>query len=144
MRAVPFTLERWQDVTLQAEQEHEPPTADAADLLSAQGATWAYEDGAGHTIAVGGLYPVGPGQAAAWTYIGADAGRHMVGLVRAMRQAIDGHKDRWPVIRATVLKDFAEGRRLMAMLGFVPLLASEPITFRARVYNVFQRVHYGG
>lgn len=144
MRAVPFTLARWRDVVLQPEQETEPPTEEGAALLMSQGATWAYEDGAGHTIACGGLYPVGPGQAVAWSYIGADAGRHMAGIVRAMRSAIATHKDRWPIVRCTVVRGFAAGRRLMDLLGFVPLLGAEPIEFRARVYDVFERCHYGG
>lgn len=141
---VPFTLDRWRDVRLQPAQEHEPPNPGYADRLVAEGEAVAYDDGAGHTVAVGGLYPVGPGQAVAWTYLGADCGRYMTGLVRAMRRTIDDNRERWPVVRAAVLADFPEGRRLMAMLGFVPLLNSEPIMWAGKTYIVFQKVHYGG
>jgi hypothetical protein len=144
MRPVPFSYERWCDVALQAEQLHEPPTANMAAHLALHGKVWAYESADGITIAVGGLYPIGPGQAAAWTYLGADSGEHMVALVRAMRRIMAEHANQWPIIRATVLDDFAAGQRLMALLGFKPLLASEPILFRARVYRVMQRVSYGG
>jgi hypothetical protein len=142
--AAPFTLERWRDVRLQPAQKHEPPSPGYADRLVAEGAAWAYDDAEGHTIAVGGLYPVGPGQAVAWTYLGADCGRYMTALVRAMREAIATHKERWPVVRAAVLADFEAGRRLMAMLGFVPLINAEPIMWAGKTYIVFQKVHYGG
>jgi len=141
---VPFTLDRWKNVRLQPEQEHEPPTPEYAERLVSEGVTWAYDDADGHTIAVGGLYPVGPGQAVAWTYLGCDSGPYILALVRAMKRAMDAHKNRWPVLRASVLKDFAAGQRLMALLGFVPLLGTEPIAFRARIYLVYQKVHYGG
>jgi hypothetical protein len=139
MRAVPFTLERWQAIALQPEQAHEPPTADTAAYLRQHGVSWAYEADDGHTLACGGLLPVGPGEAVAWSYVGADAGPHMLGLIRAARAIMREHQNRWPVIRATVVKDFAAGRRLMDMLGFVPMLV-EPIDFRDRRYDVFQRV----
>lgn len=141
---VPFSIERWQDVRLQPEQQHEPPSPEFAERLVENGANWAFVDSTGHTIAVGGLYPVADGQAIAWTYLGEDCGPHMVTLVRVMRGAIEKHKGRWPLIRATVLDGFAAGERLMRLLGFVPLLPSEPIAFGARVYHVYQRAYYGG
>lgn len=144
MRPAPFSFERWCDVALQPEQEHEPPTAEFARRLATEGESWAYVDEDGHTLAVGGLYPVGPGQAVAWSYLGRDCGERMVTLVRAMRRIMSEHANRWPVIRATVLKDFTAGQRMMRVLGFKPLLGTEPIMFRARVYDVMQRVSYGG
>lgn len=142
--AAPFTIDRWRDVKLQPAQEHEPPSLKYAERLVADGVTWAYDDAAGHTIAVGGLYPVGPGEAVAWMYLGADSGRYMTALVRAMRGAIAAQKHRWPVVRAAVLRDFPQGVRLIEMLGFVPLLKTEPIMWAGKTYIVFQKVHYGG
>lgn len=144
MREVPFTYERWCDVRLQPEQAHDGPREDAAAIFAEKGATWAYEDGLGHTIAVGGLFPLEAEQAFAWTYLGSDCGPHMTGLVRVMKRAIFENRNRWPVVRAAVLSDFKPGHRLMKMLGFKPLLANEPVSFGARVYIVFQCVAHGG
>lgn len=144
MRAVPFTYERWCDVRLQANQTHDGPREDAAAAFIERGANWAYVDRTGHTVAVGGLFPVEDEQAFAWTYLGADCGPHMVGLVRAMRRAIKENRNRWPIVRAAVLKDFEPGHRLMALLGFKPWAPSEPLQFGARVYVLFQLVAHGG
>ena len=144
MNQVPFSFAVWADVALQPEQIHEPPTEAYAERLARDGVAFAVADDEGHTIGVGGLYPVGPGQAVAWTYIGRDAGPYMLPIIRTIRAVLKQHENRWPLVRATVIKDFAAGERLIRMLGFQPLLPSEPLMFGARVYSVWQRVGYGG
>lgn len=144
MREVPFNFERWCDIRLQPEQAHESPNAEAAATLAERGAAWAYEDGAGHVVAAGGLFPVADEQAFAWAYLGRDCGPYMTGVVRAARRAIFENRNRWPIVRAAVLKDFKPGHRLMRMLNFKPFLPDEPVKIGARVYILFQCVAHGG
>lgn len=143
MRLVPFTLERWENLALQPEQAHESPTLNNALRLEAEGESYAFVDLEGHTIACGGLYPFGSGQAMAWSYVGKDAGPHLRRLVRESRAVLASHQDRWPVMRAATLVEFEAGHRLLKLLGFRHLGAA-PMTVRGRSYMVYERTRDGG
>lgn len=143
MKLVPFTLERWQDIALQPQQEHESPTLNNFLRLEAEGESFAFIDQDGHTIACGGFYPYGDGQAYAWSYVGADAGQHMARLVRESRAVLASRQDRWPVMRAATLVEFEAGHRLLKLLRFKNL-GAPPMTVNGRSYTVYERARHGG
>lgn len=129
----PFTFERWLDVALQPEQMHEGPKPEVAAVLS-NGYAVAMVDAQGHTVGCGGLCPVKDGEAVAWTYIGRDAGRHMLALVREMRRAIEAGGYR--VVKAATIDGFGPGCRMLAMLGFHQTAA---IDHNGRHYLIYER-----
>lgn len=134
LEARPFTFERWADVALQPEQEHEPANRAQAAVMSNGHAVAMVDQVTGHTIGCGGLCPVKDGEAVAWTYIGRDAGPHLVALVREMRRVLDDA--RYPVVKAATLQGFAPGERMLALLGFSK---TGELQHNGRSYIVFER-----
>lgn len=135
LAALPFTLERWADVALQPEQLHEPANHEHAAVLS-NGHAVAMVDASGHTIGCGGLCPVGGDEAVAWTYIGRDAGQHMLGLVRLMRETLAEATGRYRVIKAATLDGFAPGCRMLLLLGF---RLKDELDHNGRHYLIYER-----
>lgn len=135
LEAREFTAERWADVALQPQQEHEGPSPERFGALSC-GHAVAICDASGHTIGCGGLCPLGGDEAVAWTYIGRDAGRHLTGLVREMRRALDAAAPKFRCIKAATIDGFAPGCRMLAMLGFH---RAGDITHNGRHYLIYER-----
>jgi hypothetical protein len=132
IRQVPFTKERWLDVILQPQQTRDHDRIDEV----IETATIAFVDENDHCVACGGLWPFSESVAVAWAYIGADAGRHMVALLRAARSILKAAA--WPEVRSGALIDFPAGNRLLHLLGFRPIAV---LTYTdARVYGVFELV----
>lgn len=75
-------------------------------------------------IACSGCVEIWDNRAMAWALISKDAGRHMVGVHKAVAGFLAGAK--WRRIEATVDVGFGAGMRWMAMLGFV-LETPEPM-----------------
>lgn len=69
----------------------------------------------GDPIICGGFIPYWSGRCMAWTYMGANAGPHIVHITRVVREKLAAVKGR---IEMTVRADFANGLRWARMLGF--------------------------
>ena len=132
IRQVPFTLERWRDVILQPEQTRDH---DQIEGVLHSGMV-AFVDEKDHCVACGGLWPASDSMAVAWAYIGADAGRHMVALLRAARRVL--RASLWPEVRSGALAEFPAGNRMLELLGFRHIGQVEHS--QSRVYRVFELV----
>lgn len=129
---VAFTAERWRDIVLQPEQSRDHTDALAVFL----GPTWTYVDTYDHCIACGGLYQAAENIVVAWAYIGADSGPYLPALALKARRILRANAERWPLIRSGALSDFEAGKRLLALLGFLPLGVS--VTHEGKSYDVFE------
>jgi hypothetical protein len=92
----------------------------------------------GVPIACAGLAEQWEGRALAWALIGADAGPHFTGIVRAMRRGLD--LTPWRRIEAQVDAEFAEGIRLAHMLGFEVESKMRAFTSTGRDAFMFVRI----
>lgn len=77
----------------------------------------------GATIAIGGLAPIGAGEAEAWFWPGPHAARSMVAIVRAARLTVSASGYR--AIRAHVRSD--AGRKIALLAGFRPAAPGDGI-----------------
>lgn len=71
---------------------------------------------AGQTMAAAGLIELWPGRAYAWALLDHDAGRHLLGITRAIRSCLDAACLRR--IEMAVDAEFKQGARFAELLGF--------------------------
>lgn len=114
---VPFEPQHLRQIVLQSSQAWMQPMleADYGEQVAVLGPAYSMVDG-DEVIACAGLVPIWEGRSQAWALISTEAGRHMVRIVRAIREFLAGQDVRR--IEATVDAGFYPGHRLMAMLGF--------------------------
>ena len=110
---VPFEFAHLVSLRLQPEQAHAKPSRAVVQRLEAEGVAFSYLDEDGHAVMCGGLLPFEDQGAMAWSWIGADAGPHMLALVRESRRVLASHEDEWPVMRALTLVEFGAGNRFL-------------------------------
>lgn len=70
----------------------------------------------GEPVAIAGLIEMWPGRAIAWSFVGANAGPHMVRITRAVERFLGLCEHRR--IEAYVDPNFEAGHRWMRLLGF--------------------------
>jgi RimJ/RimL family protein N-acetyltransferase len=112
----PFHVDHLKGMQLQ------PSQADRAHLLTPEHLEFlagldAYTVFAGgRPVASCGLFDIWPGRAMAWAFIAADAGRHLLGITRAVQRYLDLKAPR----RCELYVDlgFEPGYRWAEMLGF--------------------------
>ena len=115
---VAFQPDHLQRLLLQPSQAIMQPTlADPSygPSLAAAGPAYSAVDGDA-VFACAGLIPQWNGRALAWALIAAEAGRHMVGIHKAVRRALDVHPFRR--VETAVVSDFVQGHRWATLLGF--------------------------
>lgn len=118
MEIIPFAPEHVTTLNLQAMQAWlgDQLTVEYGAGLQAGGPAYtAVADGV--VVCCAGVLTMWPQRGLAWALVGADAGRHFVRIVRAMRRMLDGYACRR--IETAVVVGFDEGQRLVEMLGFV-------------------------
>jgi len=112
----PFHVEHLRRMKLQPAQRHLAPTL-TEDMLAFMAGLDAYtvlvDD---EPVACAGLLDIWPGRAMVFSYLSESAGRHMVGVTRAVRQFLDLKAPR----RTELYVDagFEAGRRWAELLGF--------------------------
>lgn len=117
MRVVPFNPTHLCSLVIQRAQEGGPALTDEqAKALAQAGACYSALDDAGKTVAVAGVTVLWEGRAIAWAMIDAAAGRHFIGIDRAVRAFLAGTELRR--IEAHVDARFEAGIRWLEMLGF--------------------------
>lgn len=118
MMIVPFDPSHLTRLLLQPSQAIMQPTlSDPAygPSLAQAGPAYSAVDGDA-VFACAGLIHQWPGRALAWALIAAEAGRHMIGIHKAVRRALDVHAFRR--VETAVAADFDQGHRWAVMLGF--------------------------
>jgi len=119
MKVIQFSAQHLAQINLQPAQQH---------MLEVLGQDWygamlegctAFTalDDAGNVLICAGFDERWQGCATAWALLSRDAGRSMVGVVRALRGYID-HVAPWRRIESAVDVGFTPGERLLEMLGF--------------------------
>jgi RimJ/RimL family protein N-acetyltransferase len=113
----PFHVEHLKALKLQPSQRQLGPSLneEVYEFLSTLDAYTAFAPD-GEPLACAGLMDIWPGRAMVWSFISENAGRHMVGVTRAVRQFLDLKAPRR--IEAYVDADFPAGHRWIEMLGF--------------------------
>lgn len=113
----PFHMEHLKALKLQPSQAQLAPRL-GPDVLEFLGGLDAYTAFApdGEPLACAGLMELWPGRAMAWSFISGNAGRHMLGVTRAVRQFLDLKAPR----RTELYVDagFEAGYRWAGLLGF--------------------------
>lgn len=89
-------------------------------------------------IACAGVYELWPGRALAWGLIGASAGRHFVGIHRAVLGFLTAAP--WRRVEASVDCDFQAGQRWIRLLGFSYEGTMRAYTPDGRDQDLFARV----
>ncbi len=117
MHVVPFQPHHLRALVLQEAQAWMQPMlqADYGASLAKAGPCFTLEGDEG-VICCAGLVNMWENRAQAWALVSADAGRHFVRIYRGMKGFLDLQDTRR--IEATVDATFAQGHRLMRMLGF--------------------------
>lgn len=113
MMVVPMTQDHLRRIDAQPAQAGE---VDAQSLVSPVGQAWAALDESGAPVACAGLVEVWAGRAYAWALLDSRAGRHMMGVTRAIRAALERAPFRR--IEMAVDAEFGAGARFARMLGF--------------------------
>lgn len=114
LRLVPFEARH---LSLLRVQDNQRLEFDATALSAVPGDRWtAVVDGL--PICCGGLVPIWPGRAYAWSVLDREAGPHMRRLTTAIRSLLDGTP--WRRIEMAVDAEFEAGLRWARLLGFVP------------------------
>lgn len=118
MMIVAFQPAHLERLLLQPSQALMQPTlADPSYGPSLAAAGPAYSAVEGDAVfACAGIIPQWEGRAVAWALIADEAGRHMVGIHKAVRRALEVHAYRR--IETAVASNFEQGHRWAQMLGF--------------------------
>lgn len=119
MKVVAFHPDHVRALELQDAQQYFAGTLSGdeyARALAKSGAAFTALDG-DRVIACSGCVEIWDNRAMAWALISKDAGRHMLGIHKAVAGFLSGAK--WRRIEATVDAGFESGMRWMGMLGFV-------------------------
>lgn len=106
--------------------------------LAAAGPAYSAVDGDA-VFACAGLIPQWQGRALAWALIAEEAGRHMVGIHKAVRRALDMHPFRR--VETAVASDFMQGHRWAVMLGFEREGRMRAYTPDGQDCDLYARVH---
>ena len=120
MQIVPYAPWHLREIALQPHQQHLGLALREqgwAEQVHQAGPCWtALVDG--RPIGCGGFQECWEGRAIAWAILGAEAGRHMMALTRAVRRGLARH----PAVRieAQALVGFRPAARWARLLGFVP------------------------
>jgi hypothetical protein len=118
MRIEPFTADHLRGLALQPSQALMQRTlgdpAYGAMLASSNLAWTAFDDD--DVLACMGLIPMWEHRAYAWGLLAVEAGRHLLGITRAVWRTMELHPFRR--IETTVRADFVEGHRWARLLGF--------------------------
>lgn len=103
---------------LQAAQSYLSPglTPAIGEALRAGGLAFTVEDDGGRPVSSIGLVELWEGRALAWAIMSAGAGRHLLGITRAVRRFLAVSP--WRRIEAGVECSFAAGHRWARVLGF--------------------------
>lgn len=126
MNIVAFRPEHVRVLELQQAQQYFSGMLSGEDygrLLASSGRAFTAIDG-DRVIGCSGCVEIWDNRAMAWALISRDAGRHMVGIHKAVSGFLAGAK--WRRIEASVDVGFEAGIRWMAMLGFT-LETPEPM-----------------
>ena len=118
VRVVAFRPEHVRALELQDAQRFFSGAASGVEYgqaLAQSGSAFTALDG-DRVIACSGCVEIWDNRAMAWALISKDAGRHMLGVHKAVAGFLAGAK--WRRIEATVDVGFEAGMRWMAMLGF--------------------------
>lgn len=116
MEIVPFKAEHILALQLQDEQAYSKPfiTEEYAKWLEGEYAFTALVDG--KPIAVAGVTELWANRALMWSFLGKDAGPHLLAIHKATLRAIKALPYRR--LEADTPCDFVEGHRWLKMLGF--------------------------
>lgn len=141
MIIVPLTAEHLARLALQPAQAWCRPhlTDDTLTETAALGGYTALVEG--EPIACCGLMPFWPGRAMAWSFIGANAGSHMVALTRAVQRHFAACGVRR--IEAYVDEGFDAGRRWVELLGFEFEGRLEAFLPDGRSQLLYARINHG-
>lgn len=118
MKIVAFRPEHVRALELQDAQRYfagQLSSADYGRMLANAGQAFTALDG-DRVIACSGCMEIWDNRAMAWALIAKDAGRHMVGVHKAVAGFLAGAK--WRRIEASVDVGFEPGMRWLRMLGF--------------------------
>ena len=113
-----FRPEHVRALELQQAQRYFAGTLSGEDygrMLASAGQSFTALDG-DRVIACSGCMEIWDNRAMAWALVSKDAGRHMLGVHRAVAGFLAGAK--WRSIEASVDVGFQAGMRWMALLGF--------------------------
>lgn len=117
MKVEPFKVEHLRRMDVQEAQRYLLPHVNWEHLRHLEHPQWSHTALEGdHVFACYGTVPLAGSRAVAWAYLSDDAGRKMVGLVRAMRSFLQATPFRR--IEAFVDADFSAGHRMIRLLGF--------------------------
>lgn len=119
MKIVAFRAEHLEGLRLQPAQSHMIGmlAENGYGAMLENGPSFTALDDAGHVLICAGFDERWTGCAQAWALLSCDAGRHMIGIVRALRGYIDNVAP-WHRIEAAVDVGFVAGERLLELLGF--------------------------
>jgi hypothetical protein len=114
IEVIPYEAHHVALMTPQPAQAHEALVAGAPDPRHQLDSMTVTADGL--PVCCVGLWELWPGRASCWALFAADAGPHMVGVVRAIRFRLE--RAACARIEMVVDASFEPGRRLALMLGF--------------------------
>jgi len=119
MKIIPFSAEHLGRICLQPAQSHMLGVLcqDGYGAMLEKCTAFTAMDDAGKVLICAGFEERWEGCAQAWALLSCDAGRNMVGIVRALRGYID-HVAPWRRIESAVDVGFMPGERLLELLGF--------------------------
>ena len=117
MNIIPFEPDHLQTLALQDSQAWVMPmlSPEYGAMLKKAGLCFTAMEGE-EIMACAGIMKIWEGRDLAWALISGNSGKHFIKIYRAIKLFIDTHPTRR--IEATVDFNFAEGHRLMRMLGF--------------------------
>lgn len=119
MKIVPFVAKHLADINLQPAQQHMLGMLeqDGYGTMLERCTAFTALGMDGKVLICAGFEERWEGCAQAWALLSRDAGRNMVGIVRALRGYID-HVAPWRRIESAVDVGFIPGERLLELLGF--------------------------